>query len=41
MYQPINSFAKVGFVMVFFVEGVTYISQPTDSFVRVEFIKVF
>jgi len=42
MYWPINNFAKAGFVMVFLVEGdITYIFQPADSFVRVEFIKVF
>jgi len=41
MYWPINRFAKVRFIMVFLVEGVTYISQPTDKFARVEFIQMF
>jgi hypothetical protein len=41
MYQPMNGFAKVGFVMVFSVEGGAYIYWPIDNFARVEFVEVF
>jgi hypothetical protein len=41
MYQPINGFAKVGFVMVFLVEGATDIYRPIDGFARVEVVEVF
>jgi hypothetical protein len=41
MYQPMNGFAKVGFVMVFSVEGGAYIYWPIDNFARDEFVEVF
>jgi len=39
--QPVDDFIKVGFVEVFWIEGVTYIYRPIDGFVKVKFVEVF
>jgi hypothetical protein len=41
IYRPIDGFAKIEFVEVFYVEGATYIYRPIDGFVKVEFLKMF
>jgi len=41
MYRPINDFTKVRFVMVFSIEGATYIYRLIDDFTKVEFVEVF
>jgi hypothetical protein len=41
IYLPIDNFAKLGFVRLFYVEGTTYIYWPLDDFAKLGFVILF